>query len=197
MRMLNPDGSESGMCGNGLRCVVRYLQSDADGPEFSIASGDRIVGATVLENGDIRVDMGVYRLDDLSLTVDGLVGVNVWMGNPHFVVFIDDVEAVELETIGPRLESNAAFPDRTNVHFAEIQSRTAVKQRTWERGAGITLACGSGACAGAVAAYRRNLTGPRVDMHVPGGLLRIEIDDADRVFMTGPAVKVFDGVWPG
>lgn len=189
MRMLNPDGSESEMCGNGLRCVASLL----DRPQSAIETGGRIVRAELVPGGEIRVDMGVATVLNLALEVGGFSGVSVSVGNPHFVVFCESADAVDIESIGPQIEHDAAFPDRTNVHFAQIVDRSTIKQRTWERGAGATLACGSGACAGALAAFVTGRTGAEVTMHLPGGALQLEVSNQGQVWMTGPAEAVFQG----
>lgn len=195
MRMLNPDGSESEMCGNGLRCVAKWLDDQASHPENSrsIETGGRTAEAMRLEDGRIRVDMGVVEIVDRSRTAGGYAGVFLSVGNPHFVVFVPEVTSVDLESVGPALEHDPAFPDRTNVHFVQVLDRGAVKQRTWERGAGITLACGSGACAGAFAAQAEGRTDATVRVDLPGGSLTVESTPSGRVWMTGPAETVFTG----
>ena len=189
MRMLNPDGSESEMCGNGLRCVAKLLGAE----RVQIETGGRRVEADLLPDGRIRVDMGVASVLDAQLQVDEFEGVAINVGNPHFVVFCEDVAGVDLEQVGPRIEYAPAFPARTNVHFAQVIDSRTIRQRTWERGAGITLACGSGACAGALAAFATGRSGPEVRLHLPGGFLDLEVNDAGQVWMTGPAEAVFSG----
>jgi len=196
MRMLNPDGSESDMCGNGLRCVAKWLHAiefaGRDEP-LSIETGGRTTEAILLPDGRVRVDMGPARILDASLTVDEWTGFFLDVGNPHFVVFTESVEAVPLETVGPKLERHPAFPNRTNVHFVEVIDEQTICQRTWERGAGITLACGSGACACAVASRVSGRTSAVMTVHLPGGDLEIDASDETRVWMTGPAQVVFTG----
>jgi diaminopimelate epimerase len=123
----------------------------------------------------------------------GYRGTAVSMGNPHLTIFVDDVEKVDLETVGPSLERHPFFPQRTNVHFVQVVDRTHLIQRTWERGAGITLACGTGACASVVAAVITDRSERKVENRLPGGVLEIEVAPEGRVFMTGPAETVFDG----
>jgi diaminopimelate epimerase len=119
----------------------------------------------------------------------------VSMGNPHLVLLVDDARAIDLARLGPELERHELFPNRTNVHFVQVVDRGHIVQRTWERGAGATLACGTGACASAVAAFLNGLTGREVDVDLPGGRLKIEYAEDGHVFMTGPAETVFDGEW--
>ncbi len=193
MRMLNPDGSESEMCGNGLRCVARFL---SEGPgAVDIETGGRVARCEVRDDETVRVNMGFARIMNLNLHVQGLTGVTVDVGNPHFVVFTDDVAAVDLEQIGPLLEHDPSFPHRSNIHFAQVLDANSVQQRTWERGAGVTLACGSGACAGAAAAVATGRTGSEVTIHLPGGNLFVEIAESGEAWMTGPAETAFTGVW--
>ena len=123
-------------------------------------------------------------------------GTAVSMGNPHLAIFVDDVAGIDLETEGPPLEHHPLFPARTNVHFLQVMDRHTLRQRTWERGAGITLACGTGACASGVAAFLTGRTERDVLIHLPGGDLKIEYREDGRVFMTGPAETVFEGRWP-
>lgn len=193
MRMLNPDGSESEMCGNGLRCVAKWLTERGIVPR-AVETGGRVV--TVSTAGDrVSVGMGSAEIRSRSLEVQGFEGVLVDVGNPHFVVFVDDPYEVDLEKVGPRLEHDPAFPDRANIHFAAVTGNDTLTQRTWERGAGITLACGSGATAGAAAARALGLTGSRVQVRLPGGILWIEFDGSDHATMSGPAETSFTGVW--
>jgi diaminopimelate epimerase len=219
MRMFNADGSEGEMCGNGVRCVAKYLY------EHGLARTDRVAIETArgvlsldLETaGDkvlsVRVDMGPPILKaaniptllsgeppiDAPVRVDGLTlaVTAVSMGNPHAVIYVDDVERFPLETLGPALEHHPMFPRRVNVHVVELLSPGEVRMRSWERGSGITLACGTGACAVCVAGVVTARSERRILAHLPGGDL--ELDWPDRhasVFMTGPATEVFSGEWP-
>ena len=236
MRMFNADGSESEMCGNGIRCVAKYAVEHE-----LVTRGVKPVlvqtGAGVLaleyrldRNGEVSsvtVDMGepVLELPRIPvapqhltvigepggvsvLEIDGprrrradppkrLEAVFVSMGNPHAVFFHPDVVALDLAGIGPRVETHPAFPKRVNVHFVEVVSRGEMTMRTWERGSGITRACGTGAAAVCVAGVLRNRTERRVLIHLPGGDLELEWNAANhRVYKTGPAVEVFSGEWP-
>ena len=209
MRMLNPDGSDGGMCGNGVRCMARLLLDlgYVPGPDLEIAVGDRLLHLKVLEDGRVRVDMGVAALtrgeigivgDPASDFVDQPVGeftaTGVSMGNPHIVIFVEDVDAVDLDRIGPLLETDTMFPNRTNVHVAQVVPG-GLKMRTWERGAGITLACGSGACSVGVAGFLTGRSGRHSTIQLRGGNLDIEYREDGHVFMTGPAETSFSGTW--
>ncbi|MEA5443107.1 diaminopimelate epimerase [Cyanobium gracile UHCC 0281] len=216
MRIFNADGSEPEMCGNGIRCLARFL-ADSDGDvaprrwEVETLAG-RIVPA-LADDGRIRVDMGAPFLTPetiptaLDVGVEGLpVGVlevlgqplavaAAGMGNPHAVVPVDDVAAIDLDTLGAALEVHEAFPARTNVHFVEVIAPDHLVMRVWERGAGPTLACGTGACATLVACHLLGLANRQARLDLPGGPLEIDWDEVSgHVFMTGPAEAVFDGV---
>ncbi|MBF0177870.1 MAG: diaminopimelate epimerase [Magnetococcales bacterium] len=200
----NADGSQAEMCGNAARCVGMYLRQHRGVPdsELTLATGAGPVKVHCVAPDRITVDMGHPKLGGaLSPTVAWplrgedvpVLGMVVSMGNPHFVVFRDDVGAVPLEQVGPLLSEHGAFPGRTNVEFVQVLDDGRVRMRVWERGAGITPACGTGACAAAVAAAARGATGRRVVVHLDGGDLTIHWQDDDRVLMTGPAVEVFQG----
>jgi diaminopimelate epimerase len=216
MRMFNPDGSEAEMCGNGIRCFAKYVfdHGYTDRTEIRVDTlGGVMVLSLSLKNGTVdrvKVDMGAPRLDradlpmvgepgrviDQPVTVAGetvaLTGVS--MGNPHVIFFADPATDAHIDYLGPVLEKHALFPRRTNVHAVEVISPTEIKMLTWERGAGRTLACGTGACACAVAANLNGLTGRRVLVHLAGGDLSIEWSEEDgHVYMTGPAEEVFAG----
>jgi diaminopimelate epimerase len=214
MRMFNPDGSEAEMCGNGIRCFAKFVHERgyALGPEIPVETGAGDL-RLLLEGEQVRVDMGLARTKrgeipmagpaqeearDIPVTLDGRVyrGFGVSMGNPHFVIPVEDVSSVPLSNWGPRLERNfELFPQGVNVHFVQVLSRGEIVQRTWERGAGATLACGTGACASVVACSLSGRTDPIVLVHLPGGDLRIEVEESRRVWMIGPAEAVYEGVW--
>lgn len=211
MRMFNPDGSESEMCGNGIRCFAKLLKDRgySDQETVDVETGAGILKLTVEPSGWVRVDMGLARLTRAEIPMAGLPestfldepidefrGTAVSMGNPHLVIFVEDVASVDLEKIGPKLERHSLFPNRTNVHFVQVSDREHLIQRTWERGAGVTLACGTGACAVGVTGYLTERSGRSVDIKLPGGHLKIEYREDGRVFMTGPAETVFEGEWP-
>lgn len=198
MRMLNPDGSESEMCGNGLRCITRWL-IDAGayslGEEIAVETGGRVVRVLAVDAHRFAVQMGEVRVVSEILRVQGFEGLLVNVGNPHFVVFGGDPWQIDLAEVGPRLERDPAFPDRANIHFATVSGPDEITQRTWERGAGMTLACGSGATAGAVAASHIGLTSHPVRVRLPGGDLQIDMDEAGHATMTGKAEVSFIGRW--
>jgi len=219
MRVFNADGSEAQMCGNGIRCVAKYAYEHklARSEEVRVETPAGVKSVRVrVEHGRVtgaRVDMGEPRLlrKDIPMTgpaneqcVDAVLQVGraeflatcVSMGNPHCVIFVPDAQAVALEQIGPAIERHEAFPERTNVHFAQVVRSDEVIMRTWERGSGITLACGSGASAVCVAGALTGRTGRKLLAHLPGGDLELEFSADNHVFMTGPATEVFSGEWP-
>lgn len=213
MRIYNADGTEPEMCGNATRCVGLYIKRRmlARGDEFELRTKGGIVRPKVLENGTVRVDMGEPRLlrgeipvagnpaeqaREVKLRADGrdFTAFCVSMGNPHAVIFVPDIEAVELEKWGPVIECDPQFPKKINVEFVEVRSPGMVRMRVWERGCGITMACGTGSCATAVAGHLSGRTGSCVTVLLDGGELLVEHSAADNhVYMTGPAVEVFRG----
>jgi len=217
MRIFNSDGSEPEMCGNGIRCFARYIYQESIVPKevIRVETLAGIIVPRLITEGSlisgIQVDMGPPVLDpdqipvrgyasapvvDVPLEVDGqtLSITAVSMGNPHCVVFVPDLDAVFFDTLGPKLETHPAFPRKTNVEFVQVINNEKVKVRVWERGAGPTLACGTGACAVAVAGSLSGRTSRKVTVCLPGGDLDILWDQHDnRVYMTGPAVEVFRG----
>ncbi len=195
----NSDGSRAEACGNATRCAARYIFDQTGTSALTIRTARGTLEAR-LEHGEVTVNMGPPQLaaadqalapgiDPAHLPLDG-DPMAVGMGNPHAVFFVDDAEGVDVAGIGPRIETDPLFPNRTNVEFAEVRSRDEIRMRVWERGTGITLACGSGACATAVAAASRGLTGRKVRMEVDGGWLTLDWRD-DGVWMTGPTAYVF------
>ena len=216
MRIFNADGTEPEMCGNGMRCLARFLaDSDGDVPgrQWQIETLAGRIVPELRQDGSIRVDMGAPFLDPESIPTTLPCGDNglaqghlevagssfavgaAGMGNPHVVIPVDDVEAVDLERYGAAFEVHPAFPARTNVHFVQVISPTHLVMRVWERGAGPTLACGTGACATLVVAHLLGLAERCARLDLPGGPLEIDWDEASgHVFMAGPAVAVFDGV---
>ena len=209
MRMFNPDGSESEMCGNGIRCFGRLLKDHDHLTSYvvRVETGAGILELQLVEPNQYRVDMGKARLTRGEIGMlgsaneqfieqdvpEGFKGTAVSMGNPHLVIFVDDASKIELERVGPILEHFTEFPRRTNVHFIQVIDRQHLIQRTWERGAGVTLACGTGACASAVAAIVTGRADRCVDIRLPGGHLQIEYKEDGTVLMTGPAESVFEG----
>ena len=207
MRMFNPDGSEAEMCGNGLRCLALFAAREGlvpDAASMSVETGAGILHAQVDAadggaEGRVTVDMGPPELlGSVDLHVHGYVieAQRVSMGNPHAVIFVPDVEQAPVDGMGPRIETDDAFPNRTNVEFVEVVDRGHVRQRTWERGAGETLACGTGACAVVVAGVETGRLDRTVRVDLRGGPLDITWREDGRIEMTGPAVFVFDGQWP-
>ncbi len=219
MVMYNPDGSEAEMCGNGIRCFAKYLY---DAGELHPRSLTIETGAGIkqieIEARDGRaqrvvVDMGIPTfvpekipvladgsdVVDLRKTIDGLelTLAAVSMGNPHAVHFLDgDVEAFPLERIGPLVEHDPLFPRRVNFEIARVRSSEQIDVRVWERGAGITLACGTGACAVFAVARRKGLIGDRACLRLPGGELEMRVGRSGEILMAGPATLVFTGEWP-
>ncbi len=204
MRMFNLDGSEGKMCGNGIRCVAKYLYDNKIVRKAEITietlSGIKKLALNVENDGvtSVRVDMGRAEiLPENSIIVDGIeyAITHVSMGNPHCVVFCDDVDKLNLVEIGAKFENHEMFPERVNTEFVEVLAHNRLKMRVWERGSGETLACGTGTCAAAVAAVLKNVCDMNTDIHVQllGGELSVCYTE-DTVFMTGDCVKVFDGV---
>ena len=199
MRIFNADGSEAMMCGNASRCIGKYLfeygLTSRTAITLDTLSGIKILKLNI-ENETVTVDMGEpseIGIIDFSDTYS-CVSTKVSMGNPHLVTFVEDINGIDLQKIGPELENNPLFPDRTNVEFAQVLDDHKIRMRVWERGSGITQACGTGACATAVAAVIRGKAGRKSDIIMDGGTLTIEWDEkTNHVFMTGPATKVFDG----
>jgi len=218
MRMFNADGSEAEMCGNGIRCVAKYVVDHgiSRNKPLRVQTGNGVLSLDYQTNGDgrvslVTVDMGEPILDPRKVPIDPAklaathqpqtfvidgewTATMVSMGNPHAVIFVDDLRAVDHLTAGPRLEHHAAFPKRINVHFVQVHAPGEVTIVHWERGSGPTLACGTGACAVCVAGVLTGRTGRSITGHLPGGDLRLEWREADNhVYMTGPAVEVFSG----
>ena len=217
MEMYNADGSRGEMCGNGIRCVAKYVYDYGltDKTQISVETlgGIKYLDLTV-EDGKVslvKVDMGKPELEadripiisereqviDEPIEVDGkeyhMTGVS--MGNPHAVIYVDDVKGLDLEKTGPKFENHERFPKRINTEFVHCIDRQTVEMRVWERGSGETIACGTGACAVAVSSILNNLTDTQVTVKLLGGDLQIEWDrEKNHVFMTGPAKVVFDGV---
>jgi len=195
MQYWNADGSPAEMCGNGLRCVGRYAVAEglASGPDVVV---ETVVGehpVQVPADGPVRALLGEVTASAVPpFDLAGYHLESVSVGNPHAVAFVDDCYAVPVGAVGPIVEGDPHFPERTNVGFATVVSSRRLDLRVWERGVGETLACGSGAAAAAALAHRRGLTGPRVTVMLPGGPLEVEVEGA-RVWIEGPARAVFRG----
>jgi diaminopimelate epimerase len=233
MRIFNADGSEAEMCGNGIRCVAKYIYEHklVKSREAFIVAGQRPCRASLkIETGNgvltvglvidnhnkvekVCVNMGQPALAAREIPVElpvkevieqpmmflsrAFVMTCVSMGNPHAVFFREDLASVDLEKFGPAIENHSIFPQRTNVHFVRVDKPTEFTMRTWERGSGVTLACGTGACAACVAGVRTGRCERRCTAHLPGGDLDLNwCDEDDCVYMTGPAAEVFEGIWP-
>jgi diaminopimelate epimerase len=207
MRIRNPDGAEAGACGNATRCVADLLARETGRRTQVIRTVAGNLAAEVLADGRVEVDMGPARLDwseiPLARAMDTLHldlargkiadPAAVGMGNPHATFFVDDLGALDVAALGADLERDKLFPERANIGFARIEAPDRIRLRVWERGAGLTLACGSGACAALVNAHRRGLTGRRASVVVDGGELEIEWLTGGHVQMTGPVATSFTG----
>jgi diaminopimelate epimerase len=219
MRIFNADGSEAEMCGNGIRCFAKYVyeakHTDKDTISVETKAGVKVVVLLIKGGrvGAVEVDMGTpakvrsskfevsaagARLPDGQGSAFGGQGfkyefTEVSMGNPHAVIFVNDLSEIDLAQIGPSIENHENFPDRTNVEFVQVINKKELKVLVWERGVGETLACGTGACASLVAAATKGLTGRDAVVNLPGGSLIVEWDEDDHVCLTGPAEEVFRG----
>jgi diaminopimelate epimerase len=210
MRIINADGSESGACGNATRCVAALIAEETGARLVGIRTIAGLLAAEILGPGLVEVDMGEPGLEweqiPLAAPADTLhlklaLGpvedpAACSMGNPHATFFVDDLVNLPITTIGPALEKARIFPERANIGFALVESTERIRLRVWERGAGLTLACGSGACAALVNAHRRGLTGRRAKLLLDGGELLITWTEDNRVLMRGPAVSVYAGELP-
>ncbi|QDT81955.1 Diaminopimelate epimerase [Gimesia maris] len=219
MRMFNADGSESEMCGNGVRCVAKYVYDHgiSNQQTLKIETGAGVLSLDLELAGSkvsqVRVNMGkpILTSAEIPTLLPGDPPVNaplevgartlevtcVSMGNPHCITFVDEVNDHWVHGIGPQVEVHPMFPRRVNAEFIEVISPAELKMRVWERGSGETQACGTGACASAVAGVLTGRSERNVLIHLPGGDLRLEWADNDEVFMTGPAVEVYQGTWRG
>jgi len=218
MRIYNSDGSEAEMCGNAIRCAAKYLYEHGlvrkEKIRVETLAGIR-VPELIIKNGKvalIRVDMGEPLLDRADIPMLGAAGkvideelkvagmsyriTAVSMGNPHCIIFVPDVEAVSETQLGPLIETHPSFPRKTNVEFIQVLNRAEVKMKVWERGAGVTMACGTGACAAVVASVLNGYTARDVTVRLSTGELFIEWAGDNHVYMTGPAEEVFSGVYP-
>ena len=218
MRIFNSDGSEPEMCGNGIRCLAKFIAEldNNNKTKYNIYTGAGLIVPELKGDGQVTVDMGQPRLlaseipttlsnSDEKVVAQSLeVAGKSWsvtcvsMGNPHCITFVEDVTIIDLAKIGPEFEHHPVFPERTNTEFIQVISPKYVKMRVWERGAGATLACGTGACASVVAGVLTQKNERLVTVELPGGCLEIEWSTTDqKIYMTGPAEKVFTGIIDG
>ena len=219
MRIFNSDGSEAEMCGNATRCIAKYIASNqlSDKKELRILTKAGVIIPALVDMADgsvgVRVNMGKPRLTPSEIPViseteemivaqpitageDTFYMTTVSMGNPHCVIFVDDITKIALAEVGPKLETHERFPRKINVEFAEVLDRKHIRMRVWERGAGITLACGTGSCATIVAAVLNDKTERQAEINLDGGTLHLDWAEEDgNVYMTGPATKVFTGIY--
>ncbi len=207
MRIRNADGDEVETCGNAARCVARLLLDESGKTSVTLMTLAGPLYCTDAGGGAVTVDMGAPEFgwqaiplaekvdtNRFTLQVEGedLVAAAASMGNPHCILFVEDADKAPVATLGPRIETHKLFPRRTNVEFVSVRDRGHLRMRVWERGAGITQACGSGTCAVAAAAQRRGLIDDKVEVELDGGILHIELKDG-HVFMTGPVALVYHG----
>lgn len=206
-KFYNSDGSIAQMCGNGMRCFAKYVYDKGiiSKHKFSVQTLAGVIVPEILENGKVRVDMGkpifdASRIptkapDILDFEVEGFKASAVSMGNPHCVIFTDgDTKSLAAE-IGPAIEVSPYFPEKTNVEFVKIKSRKEIQVDVFERGCGITLACGTGACASVAVGIKKGFLDEEVLVKLPGGELKIEYEEGRHIFMTGDSKRVFSGVW--
>ena len=215
MRIWNADGGEVGACGNAARCVAALLVAERGSPHVSIETESGMLAATVAKDGSVTIDMGTPRFawneiplsqpfaDMRAVELPQFAGLGlgaasmVNVGNPHCIFFVQNIDAHDLARFGPRLEHDPLFPERANISVAQVTGPSSLRLRTWERGAGLTRACGTAACAAAVAAARSGLTGRHVTVTLPGGDLVIDWRDADdHILMTGPFALDYQGTIP-
>lgn len=219
MRIFNSDGSEAEMCGNGIRCFAKYIYEEkiVFKNKMSVETKAGIMLPELTVNAEdkvesVRVDMGKPQLERSKIPMKGKEGqvieellevggekfkiTAVSMGNPHCVIFVEDIDEFELVEWGPIIENHPLFPEKTNVEFAQMVNKEEIIMKVWERGSGITLACGTGACATLVAGVLTNRTRKKATIKLPGGDLFIEWEDNGHIYMTGPAQKVFRGIYP-
>jgi diaminopimelate epimerase len=203
MQVINSDGSEAEMCGNGIRCFAKYVY-ETDQLKEEVISVETLAGvllpAVILGPEKtvvgVEVDMGEpkeIKNEKLKIKNEGFDIIEISMGNPHAVIFVDDLTKLDLPVVGSLIENDPHFPNRTNVEFVKVLNEQEIEVMVWERGAGETLACGTGACAAVVAASLNKLIGRRAVVHLPGGNLDIEWAEDNHVLMRGPAEKVFEG----
>lgn len=208
-KFFNSDGTVAQMCGNGIRCFAKYVKKHnlINKDKFSVETLAGIISPEILDNGNVLVDMGepVFDVEKIPvkaqsynrIVVQDFDATAVSMGNPHCVIFTDEDSEIMAKSFGPTIETDEIFPEKTNVEFVNIISKDKVRMNVWERGCGITLACGTGACATVVAGVCRELISKKTDVILPGGILNIfyDQDETKHVYMQGPAEFVFSGVY--
>ena len=206
IKIFNSDGGEVSACGNGSRCVAYLLGKNLNTKEVKLRTNNRVLNAKVVGNLQVELEMGkpLFSFDDIPLSkktnpADVSLKINdktfsngfcVNVGNPHIIFFVKNCFDYDLKIIGPKIENHDLFPEKTNVTFAEIKDKDNITVNVWERGAGLTKACGTAACASAVAAFKRNLVNNKVNINFQEGVLNIELDKYNNIFMTGPVSEV-------
>ena len=210
MRIFNTDGSEAEQCGNGARCFAKFLHDEGltDQTRLVVDTGSRLIQLEIEDDWQVVVDMGAPGFEPAALPFDAQDEANVYqldvagetveisaisLGNPHAVLLVDDVDTAPVERLGPAIERHSRFPQRTNVGFACPITRSKIRLRVWERGVGETLACGSGACAAAVACHRLGRIDEEIEVELPGGIASVRWSGQGPVFLRGPAVTVYRG----
>ncbi len=204
--IFNSDGGKISACGNGSRCVAYLLSKNLNTNEIRLKTSNRILNAKIVKDFYVKLEMGKPLLSfediplsktidpsNITLNIDNKTfdnGFCVNIGNPHIIFFVKDCFKHDLKVIGPKIENHSLFPERTNVTFAHIVDKNNITVNVWERGAGLTRACGTAACATAVAAFKRELVNDKIDIKFKEGLLNIEIDKSNNIFMTGPVSKI-------
>ena len=215
MKIFNSDGSEAEMCGNGIRCLISYLINNnlvVDMTNINIETKGGVISTSVTSDNDFRVNMGVPSLEpkkiptllkvnnkgvpsgDITLDRNNFKVYAAGMGNPHMIIFVKNIDKIPLKDWGQYLEKHKSFPSYTNVHFVQVLDKSNIRVKVWERGCGETLACGTGACACVVISSKLGVTLNRVNVSLPGGKLLIEWpENKNHIYMSGPAIEVFNG----
>ena len=196
MKVYTADGLTTEMCGNGIRCAAKFIaeKSLTNQKSFNVITERRTLTPILLDNGDVRVDMGEPVINHAFLTLQNFDGSDISMGNPHFAAIVDDLLLINVAECGRSLELDPHFPNRSNIEFFQVLDRNNIRMKVWERGCGITLACGTGSCASTVTGILHGLLERTVTVHLDGGKLQVEWNSQDNhVYMTGPCCKVFEG----
>lgn len=196
MKIYTADGGTTEMCGNGIRCAAKYIyeQQLTTKSKFNVITEKRTLVPDLLDNGDVLVDMGEPIINDAHLTLQGFNGSDISMGNPHFAAIVEDLLLINVKESGKSLELDPHFPNRSNIEFFQVLDRQNIRMKVWERGCGITLACGTGSCASTVTGILHGLLDRKVQVHLDGGKLQVEWDEkSNHVYMSGTCTKVFEG----